>query len=93
MNINIVDVRDVAESHVRALDMGKDGGRYLVTSGSMWMKDVVALLRKAYPNIDGPDIHTVPLAVLAAGVHPLLVSPGQGHILNRTKLGFSTGTE
>ena len=25
MNINIVDVRDVAESHVRALDMGEDG--------------------------------------------------------------------
>ena len=71
MNINIVDVRDVAESHVRALDMGEDGGRYLVTSGSMWMKEVVALLRKAYPKHRWPKIPIpYPLAVLAAGVHP-----------------------
>ena len=71
MNINIVDVRDVAESHVRALDMGEDGGRYLVTSGSMWMKEVVAVLRKSYPEHRWPRIPIpYPLALLAAGIHP-----------------------
>ena len=36
MHISIVDVRDVAEAHVRALTQGREAGRYLVVSGQMW---------------------------------------------------------
>ena len=71
MNINIVDVRDVGEAHVRALEMGEDGGRYLVTSGSMWMKDVVRELRASYPDHKWPSLPIpYPLAVVAAALHP-----------------------
>ena len=35
MQINIVDVRDVAEAHVRALSEGEDMGRYL----TVWRDD------------------------------------------------------
>ena len=71
MNINIVDVRDVGEAHVRALEMGEDGGRYLVTSGSMWMKDVVKELRSSYPDHKWPRLPIpYPLAVVAAALHP-----------------------
>jgi len=35
IQINIVDVRDVAEAHVRALTMGQNAGRYLTVSGDM----------------------------------------------------------
>ena len=71
MNINIVDVRDVGEAHVRALDVGEDGGRYLVTSGSMWMKDVVNELRTAFPGHKWPRLPIpYPLALIAAAFHP-----------------------
>ena len=71
MNLNIVDVRDVAEAHVRALDMGENGGRYLVTSGSMWMKDVVKELRTSYPDHRWPRLPIpYPLALIAAAFHP-----------------------
>ena len=43
MQISIVDVRDVAEAHVRALTMGEDGGRYLTVAGEMmWSEELVA---------------------------------------------------
>ena len=71
MNINIVDVRDVAEAHVRALDIGADGGRYLVTAGSLWMREVVSLLRTAYPNHKWPKFSIpYPIALVAAALHP-----------------------
>ena len=50
VHINIVDVRDVAEAHVRALTKGKNCGRYLIVGGDMWMKDVADILRVAYPK-------------------------------------------
>ena len=40
MHISIVDVRDVAEAHVRAMTQGENAGRYLVVSGQMWWKDI-----------------------------------------------------
>ncbi len=34
MHVNIVDVRDVAKAHVKALTMGPDGGRYIVLAAA-----------------------------------------------------------
>ncbi len=50
MQINIVDVRDVAEAHVRALVEGQEGGRYLTVSGDMMMTDIAKALKKAHPG-------------------------------------------
>ena len=54
MQVNIVDVRDVAEAHVRALTQGEDAGRYLTVSGDMQFKDISLALRKAHPELKTP---------------------------------------
>ena len=53
MQINIVDVRDVAEAHVRALEGGKEEGRYLTVSGDMMMTDIAKALKKSHPERGG----------------------------------------
>lgn len=48
----IVDVRDVALMHVKALEMPEEtrGQRFLATNGFMWFGDVAATLKAAYPS-------------------------------------------
>ena len=46
MHVNIVDVRDVAKAHVKALTVGPDGGRYIVYNESLWMPQIAKLLRR-----------------------------------------------
>jgi len=46
VHINFVDVRDVAIAHVNALEMGENGGRYLIHSGGLWMREIGLLLRE-----------------------------------------------
>lgn len=71
IHINIVDVRDVAEAHVRALTGGTDGGRYLVIGGDMWMKDVANILRNAYPERKwAKGVLPYSVCLLAAIFHP-----------------------
>ncbi|MEM6383861.1 MAG: aldehyde reductase [Pseudomonadota bacterium] len=49
--IPIVDVRDVAEMHVKALQTPESAGlRILATEGFMWMRDMAATLKEAYPD-------------------------------------------
>jgi len=50
ININFVDVEDVARAHIEALDKGKDRGRYIVHSGNMWMKEMGELLKIEFPE-------------------------------------------
>ncbi len=50
MQVSIVDVRDVAEAHVRALTGGEEEGRYLVVAGDMMMGDMAKALKKAHPK-------------------------------------------
>jgi dihydroflavonol-4-reductase len=56
MHMNIVDVRDVATAHIRALTEGTDGGRYIVFNASMWMPQVNAVLRKQITDRKWPRI-------------------------------------
>jgi nucleoside-diphosphate-sugar epimerase len=71
VHINIVDVRDVAEAHVRALTDGEDCGRYLVVGGDMWMKDVADILRGAYPERKwAKGVLPYSLCLIAAFFHP-----------------------
>ena len=85
MQVNIVDVRDVAEAHVRALTMGEDGGRYLTVSGDMQFKEVSQELRKAHPQFKTPTF-TLPYsaALIVSLLHKKLsISWAKQHLKRR----------
>ncbi len=45
----LVDVRDVADLHIRAMESDKaPGNRFLCANDFMWMEDIAALLREKY---------------------------------------------
>ncbi|PTQ10333.1 epimerase [Sphingomonas oleivorans] len=47
----IVDVRDVAEAHVRAMtEPAAVGERFIVGGPSLWFREIAAILRQAYPE-------------------------------------------
>ena len=46
----IVDVRDVAEAHVIALENPKTSGRYLCSHQALWMYQMVDILRPLFPQ-------------------------------------------
>ncbi|WP_029085949.1 SDR family oxidoreductase [Brevundimonas aveniformis] len=47
VGFNVVDVRDVAELHIRAMTMPDAAGQRLIAAGErMWMGDVAAILRR-----------------------------------------------
>ena len=85
MQVNIVDVRDVAEAHVRALTMGEDGGRYLTVSGDMQFKDISLELRKAHPQFKTPTLTLpYPAALVMSLLHKRLsVSWARQHLRRR----------
>ncbi|RAH16311.1 MAG: hypothetical protein CMB56_000835 [Methanobacteriota archaeon] len=45
ININFVDVRDVALAHVNALELGENKRRFLIHSSDMWMKEIGQILK------------------------------------------------
>lgn len=54
MGFQIVDVRDVADAHVRALDVPEAAGqRYIVADDFMWFSELAQLLRSHYPDHAG----------------------------------------
>jgi len=71
MHISIVDVRDVAEAHVRALTMGEDAGRYLVVSGQMWWKEIARVIKAENPTLRVPT-RQIPysLSLIVSMFHP-----------------------
>ena len=71
MHISIVDVRDVAEAHVRALTRGEDAGRYLVVSGQMWWKDIARAISAENPSLKVPT-RQIPysLSLIVSILHP-----------------------
>jgi dihydroflavonol-4-reductase len=82
MQINIVDVRDVAEAHVRALTEGEDMGRYLTVSGDMMMNDIAKSLKVAHPKRKWATWEAPYwLAIIAAFFHPKIdVSWARRHL-------------
>ena len=63
MHVNIVDVRDVAKAHVKALTMGPDGGRYIVYNESLWMPEIAKLWQVPERGEDCVDEVTDILAI------------------------------
>lgn len=73
ININFVDVRDVAMAHINALTNGRDGARYLLHNRGMWMHEIGAQLKILKPERKWatrklPSV----FAYLLAIVHPKL---------------------
>jgi dihydroflavonol-4-reductase len=48
----VVDVRDVAEAHLRAMETPEAAGeRFIIASEPMWVKDMAMALREAFPAL------------------------------------------
>lgn len=64
VSFGVVDVRDVADLHVRAMTAPQAAGqRFLATAGEMWLRDIAALLRarmgpagRRVPRFALPDV-------------------------------------
>jgi nucleoside-diphosphate-sugar epimerase len=85
MQISIVDVRDVAEIHVLALNNGKDGGRYLTVAGEMMMAEMADVLRESYPTRKWPKL-VLPykIAIIISALHPKVsISWARTHLKNK----------
>ena len=63
INWGLVDVRDVAKSHILAMETTSASGRYLVSNEAMEMKDVVSFLKN-----NGFNKYRLPLVNLASPV-------------------------
>ena len=72
-HLNFVDVRDVAQAHVHAIQYGENGGRYIVHKTGLWMNELGAKLRDVLPERKWPvtRLPTV-FAILMAAFHPKL---------------------
>uniref|UniRef100_A0A0B7A1E2 NAD-dependent epimerase/dehydratase domain-containing protein n=1 Tax=Arion vulgaris TaxID=1028688 RepID=A0A0B7A1E2_9EUPU len=58
---SLVDVRDVAEAHVKALELeSAAGNRHILHGSSLWMKDIALTLSKEFKP-QGYNIHTMSL--------------------------------
>ncbi len=56
IGFEMVDVRSVAEAHIKALENpDMSGKRYLCANGYMELKDIAGILRKEYPNYKIPS--------------------------------------
>lgn len=54
LGFSLVDVRDVAECQVKAMEVPEAAGqRFLATEGFMWFTEAAAVLRKKFPAYDG----------------------------------------
>lgn len=52
----VVDVRDVAKAHIAAMERTEAAGeRFIVASETLWLKEVGAILREAYPDRKLPN--------------------------------------
>ena len=53
IGFSFVDVRDVAECHVKAMELPQAAGqRFLATEGFLWFSEAAEILRKAIPSYD-----------------------------------------
>lgn len=49
VSFGYVDVREVAQAHVNALNVEKsDGERYILSEGSYWLEDTANILREEF---------------------------------------------
>jgi dihydroflavonol-4-reductase len=80
--VPVVDVRDVADMHLRALQRPETAGRrYLGSAGSMWFSDMAKVLKSAYPDRkiatrDAPHLLMRMLSIVDREVRSIVPSLG-----------------
>jgi nucleoside-diphosphate-sugar epimerase len=72
----IVDVRDVADAHVRALEAENPGPRHIVTSESMFMPEMARILKRHFPDKPIPTRKMPDVAMYLAPLFDKRVSFG-----------------
>jgi dihydroflavonol-4-reductase len=78
--LNLIDVRDVAEGHVLALERGKVGQRYILGSRNLTLQQVFSILEKL-TGIEAPRFRApLPLAMALAYLDESI----EGSLLGRT---------
>ena len=50
ISMPLVDVRDVAEAHVRALEAGDPSSRYICNATTIWTRDIARILASRFPQ-------------------------------------------
>lgn len=71
--LNYVDVRDVAQAHISAINSGLDGGRYILHKEGIWMQELGKKLRLVVPGKKWATFCLPsPLATVMAAFHPKL---------------------
>lgn len=91
LGLPIVDVRDVAEMHLRALQRSETAGRrYPATAGSMWFVEMSRRLKAEYPDRrmatrEAPKLLLRMLALFDREVKSIL--PDLGHIYRVSNRG------
>jgi nucleoside-diphosphate-sugar epimerase len=69
LGFNVVDVRDTADLHIRALTQEAAGGeRFVATAGFMWIKEIAETLKRGL----GPDGARVPTREVPSPIVRLL---------------------
>jgi hypothetical protein len=72
------DVRDVASAHiVPLLDpfMLANNGRYLISTQSIWLRDIVQLLNKRHLELGIPRVKARKLSLIEMNLAALLINP------------------
>jgi len=89
---NVVDVRDVALAHLRAITIPEAKGRYLITNNNMWFLEMCNALRNFYPDYPIPRYllpnilgYLIGLYDRRVSVAYLWVNLGQVRLFNNNK--------
>lgn len=107
IGFSFVDVRDVAECHVKAMELPEAAGeRFLATSGFMWFTEAAEVLRKAFPAYDAkipkrqlPDILLKAMAIFQPVYKQIVTELGRTRKASNAKatrvlgLNFRTADE
>ena len=101
LGFSFVDVRDVADLHVRAMEQEAAGGkRFLATNGFMWMSDVGEVLRerlgdraRKVPTRSVPNLMVKAMGIFDPGVRTIVSEldqhPEYSSEPARTELGWA----
>jgi nucleoside-diphosphate-sugar epimerase len=102
LGFTFVDVRDVADLHIRAMTAGEAGGeRFIATDRFLWMGEVAAILRerlgdagKKVPTRTAPDFLIRAMGLFDGSIRSIVSDLGQRSWFSsekaRTTLGWQT---
>lgn len=67
-HFDLVDVRDVALAHLRALELPEAHGRYILHNRGLWMREMAQIIAPRFPDYPVPTWPLPDLAVYAAAL-------------------------